>query len=52
MGSSPAHPPRKSARKLLKTGVPTIDLNDQVRGLGLPQIHSDHAAIARLAADI
>jgi LacI family transcriptional regulator len=41
----------QSARKLAKTGVPTIDLNDQVRGLGLPQIHSDHAAIARLAAD-
>jgi LacI family transcriptional regulator len=41
----------QSARKLAKIGVPTIDLNDQVRGLGLPQIHSDHAAIARLAAD-
>jgi LacI family transcriptional regulator len=41
----------KSARNLLKTGVPTVDLNDQVRGLGLPQIHSDHAAIARLAAE-
>jgi LacI family transcriptional regulator len=41
----------KSARKLLKSGVPTVDLNDQVRGLGLPQIHSDHAAIARLAAE-
>ena len=41
----------QSARKLLKTGVPTVDLNDQVRGLGLPQIHSDHAAIARLAAE-
>jgi LacI family transcriptional regulator len=41
----------QSARKLAKTGVPTVDLNDQVRGLGLPQIHSDHAAIARMAAD-
>ncbi len=41
----------RSARKLLETGVPTVDLNDQVRGLGLPQIHSDHAAIARLAAE-
>ena len=41
----------QSARKLAKTGVPTVDLNDQVRGLGLPQIHSDHAAIAHLAAD-
>jgi LacI family transcriptional regulator len=41
----------KSARQLLRSGVPTVDLNDQVRGLGLPQIHSDHAAIARLAAE-
>jgi LacI family transcriptional regulator len=41
----------KSARKLLRIGVPTVDLNDQVRGLGLPQIHSDHAAIARFAAE-
>ena len=41
----------QSARKLLRSGVPTVDLNDQVRGLGLPQIHSDHAAIARLAAE-
>jgi LacI family transcriptional regulator len=41
----------KIARKLLRIGVPTVDLNDQVRGLGLPQIHSDHAAIARLAAE-
>jgi LacI family transcriptional regulator len=40
-----------SAHKLLRTGVPTIDLNDQVSGLGLPQIHSDHAAIARIAAE-
>ena len=41
----------QSARKLLRIGIPTVDLNDQVRGLGLPQIHSDHAAIARLAAE-
>ena len=36
---------------MLQTGIPTVDLNDQVRDLGLPQIHSDHAAIARLAAE-
>jgi LacI family transcriptional regulator len=41
----------RSARAILRTGIPTVDLNDQVRGLGLPQIHSDHAAIARLAAE-
>ncbi len=51
MGSSPAHPPRRALASCAKTGVPTVDLNDQVRGLGLPQIHSDHAAIARFAAD-
>ncbi len=41
----------QSACKLLETGVPTVDLNDQVRDLGLPQLHADHAAIARLAAE-
>jgi LacI family transcriptional regulator len=41
----------RSARAILHTGIPTVDLNDQVTGLGLPQIHSDHAAIARLAAE-
>ena len=40
-----------SARQVLRTGIPTVDLNDQVKDLGLPQIHSDHAAIARMAAD-
>jgi LacI family transcriptional regulator len=40
----------KSARLVLRTGIPTVDLNDQVKNLGLPQIHSDHAAIARMAA--
>jgi LacI family transcriptional regulator len=41
----------RSARAILRTGIPTVDLNDQVKGLGLPQIHSDHEAIARLAAE-
>ncbi|MDR3632301.1 MAG: DNA-binding transcriptional regulator [Isosphaeraceae bacterium] len=40
----------ESAGEIVRTGIPTVDLNDQVRDLGLPQIHSDHAAIARLAA--
>jgi LacI family transcriptional regulator len=40
----------KSARRVLRTGIPIVDLNDQVTNLGLPQIHSDHAAIARMAA--
>ncbi len=41
----------RSARAILRTGIPTVNLNDQVKGLGLPQIHSDHEAIARLAAE-
>jgi LacI family transcriptional regulator len=40
-----------SVRELLRTKIPTVDLNDQVRDTGLPQIHTDHAAIARLAAE-
>jgi LacI family transcriptional regulator len=40
----------QSARRVARTGIPTVDLNDQVPGLGLSQIHSDHAGIARLAA--
>jgi LacI family transcriptional regulator len=31
-------------------GVPVVDLNDQHDDLGLPRIHSDDAAIGRLAA--
>ena len=41
----------QSARKVMKTGIPTVDLNDKVRDTGLPQVHADHAAIARLAAE-
>ena len=41
----------ESARKVVQTGIPTVDLNDQVRDTGLPQVHADHAAIARLAAE-
>jgi LacI family transcriptional regulator len=41
----------RSAKEVLRAGIPTVDLNDQVRDLGLPQIHSDHAAMARLAAE-
>ena len=50
MGSSPGRG-RPRARDILRTGIPTVNLNSQVRGLGLPQIHSDHEAIARLAAE-
>jgi LacI family transcriptional regulator len=41
----------QSAQRVVRTGIPTVDLNDQVRNLGLPQIHSDHAALARVAAE-
>ena len=51
MGSSPAPRPRGAPARCSRPGIPTVDLNDQVRGLGLPQIHSDHEAIARLAAE-
>ena len=34
-----------------KTDVPTVDLNEQMGDLGIPQVSNDHAAIARLAAE-
>jgi len=33
------------------TGVPVVDLNEQLGGLGIPLITNDHAAIGRLAAE-
>ena len=38
------------AELVLKTGIPTVDLNEQVTGLGLPMIFNDHPAIGRMAA--
>lgn len=40
----------ESAQMIARANIPTVDLNDQVTGLGLPQIHSDHGAIGRMAA--
>jgi len=34
-----------------KTDVPIVDLNEQLGGLGIPQVSNDHAAIGRLAAE-
>lgn len=34
-----------------KLGIPVIDLNEQLRGLGVPLISNDHTTIARLAAE-
>ena len=39
------------ARLVLQTGIPTVDLNEQVTGLGLPLIFNDHRKIGRLAAE-
>ena len=41
---------RRLANTLLRRKIPTIDLNDIYRDLGLPRIWSDHRAIGRLGA--
>jgi LacI family transcriptional regulator len=40
----------QAAMLLRETGIPTVDLNDQVGDLGLPQVRGDHEAIGTLAA--
>jgi len=39
------------ARQVVRLGVPTVDLNEQVLGLGLPLIFNDHGKIGALAAE-
>jgi LacI family transcriptional regulator len=39
------------ARLILETGIPTVDLDDQAPGSGLPTVQSDHPAIGAVAAD-
>jgi LacI family transcriptional regulator len=39
------------ARLVVRTGIPTIDLQEQVLGLGLPRIVNDNQAIGRMAAE-
>ncbi|HOM16794.1 MAG TPA: DNA-binding transcriptional regulator [Thermoguttaceae bacterium] len=39
------------ARLVVQLGIPVVDLNEQVLGLGLPLIFNDHQAIGRLAAE-
>lgn len=34
-----------------RTGIPTVDLNEQLAGRGFPLISNDHGAIGRLAAE-
>jgi LacI family transcriptional regulator len=34
----------------IKLGIPVIDLNEQIRGQGVPLVSNDHGAIGRLAA--
>jgi len=41
---------REIAELVLKLKIPTVDLNEQVTGLGLPLIFNDHPAIGRMAA--
>ncbi len=38
------------AKLVVDTRIPTVDLNEQVIGLGLPLIYNDHPAIGRMAA--
>lgn len=39
------------AQLVLRTGIPTVDLQEQVLDMGLPRIVNDNAAIGRMAAD-
>jgi len=39
------------AESLLKTGIPTVDLDDQAPCSGLPTVQCDHEAIGTLAAE-
>ena len=39
------------AKIVVNTGIATVDLNEQVLGLGLPTIYNDNEAIGRLAAE-
>ncbi|WP_422925419.1 XylR family transcriptional regulator [Singulisphaera sp. PoT] len=39
------------AEAVLKTGIPTVDLDDQAPSSGLPTVQCDHEAIGRLAAE-
>jgi LacI family transcriptional regulator len=42
---------REIAELVLELKIPTVDLNEQVTGLGLPLIFNDHPAIGRMAAE-
>jgi LacI family transcriptional regulator len=39
------------ARSLLQSSIPIVDLNEQLRGMGIPLISNDHAAVGRMAAE-
>jgi LacI family transcriptional regulator len=39
------------AQLVVRTGIPTIDLQEQVLGLGLPRIVNDNRAVGRIAAE-
>jgi len=44
-------PSPEIGRLVAKLGVPVVDLNEQLRGLGAPLISNDHVTIGRLAAE-
>ena len=44
-----AHP--QLAEVVRSLGIPTVDLNEQITGLGLPYVYNDNEAIGRLAAE-
>lgn len=41
----------QAARAVIATGIPMVDLNDQMSALGPPHVQSDHRSIGALAAD-
>lgn len=41
---------RELAQLVVRTGIPAIDLQEQVLGLGLPRIINDNEAVGRMAA--
>ena len=42
---------RQMASRIAALGIPTVDLNEEVTGLGLPTVANDHLAIGAMAAE-
>lgn len=41
----------EAVKVVFNSGIPVVDLNEQLRDLGVPLIYNDHAAIGRMAAE-